>query len=293
MDKFLGNKKAVMIFTLPSLLLFGGILIVSVAFSFYYSTLDWDGIGEGIFIGLDNYVEMFQNAIFDKAVINSFLLCIFTLIIQLPLALILALILASHIKGEVFFRTVFFIPVTLSTVVVGQLWLKIYNPNYGVLNELLRMIGLESLAQNWLGDVNTALFSAFVPIIWQNIGYHMLLLYTAIKAIPKDIHESAEIDGATGVTAAIKITIPLILPTLKTCAIFVITGSLKAFDMIYVLTNGGPVNSTEVPSSVMFNSIFVINRYGYGSAIAIFIVVECILIAYLLQRLVKTSPIEY
>lgn len=282
-----------MIFTLPSLLLFGGILIVSVAFSFYYSTLDWDGIGEGIFIGLDNYVEMFQNAIFDKAVINSFLLCIFTLIIQLPLALILALILASHIKGEVFFRTVFFIPVTLSTVVVGQLWLKIYNPNYGVLNELLRMIGLERFAQNWLGDVNTALFSAFVPIIWQNIGYHMLLLYTAIKAIPKDIHESAEIDGATGVTAAFKITIPLILPTLKTCAIFVITGSLKAFDMIYVLTNGGPVNSTEVPSSVMFNSIFVINRYGYGSAIAIFIVVECILIAYLLQRLVKTSPIEY
>lgn len=282
-----------MIFTLPSLLLFGGILIVSVAFSFYYSTLDWDGIGEGIFVGIDNYVEMFQNAIFDKAVINSFLLCIFTLIIQLPLALILALILASHIKGEVFFRTVFFIPVTLSTVVVGQLWLKIYNPNYGVLNELLRMIGLERFAQNWLGDVNTALFSAFVPIIWQNIGYHMLLLYTAIKAIPKDIHESAEIDGATGVTAAFKITIPLILPTLKTCAIFVITGSLKAFDMIYVLTNGGPVNSTEVPSSVMFNSIFVINRYGYGSAIAIFIVVECILIAYLLQRLVKTSPIEY
>ena len=282
-----------MIFTLPSLLLFGGILIVSVAFSFYYSTLDWDGIGEGIFVGIDNYVEMFQNAIFDKAVINSFLLCIFTLIIQLPLALILALILASHIKGEVFFRTVFFKPVTLSTVVVGQLWLKIYNPNYGVLNELLRMIGLERFAQNWLGDVNTALFSAFVPIIWQNIGYHMLLLYTAIKAIPKDIHESAEIDGATGVTAAFKITIPLILPTLKTCAIFVITGSLKAFDMIYVLTNGGPVNSTEVPSSVMFNSIFVINRYGYGSAIAIFIVVECILIAYLLQRLVKTSPIEY
>lgn len=293
MDKFLGNKKAVMIFTLPSLLIFGGILIVSVAFSFYYSTLDWDGIGEGIFIGLDNYVEMFQNAIFDKAVINSFLLCIFTLIIQLPLALILALILASHIKGEVFFRTVFFIPVTLSTVVVGQLWLKIYNPNYGVLNELLRMIGLESVTQNWLGDVNTALFSAFVPIIWQNIGYHMLLLYTAIKAIPKDIHESAEIDGATGIKAAFKITIPLILPTLKTCAIFVITGSLKAFDMIYVLTNGGPVNSTEVPSSVMFNSIFVINRYGYGSAIAIFIVVECILIAYLLQRLVKTSSIEY
>ena len=210
MDKFLGNKKAVMLFTLPSLLLFGGLLLVSVVFSFYYSTLEWNGIGEGVFIGLDNYIEMFRNTIFDKAILNSFLLCVFTLAIQLPLALILALILASHIKGEVFFRTVFFIPVTLSTVVVGQLWLKIYNPNYGVLNELLKMIGLEQFTQNWLGDVNTALFSAFVPIIWQNIGYHMLLMYTAIKSIPKDIHESAQIDGATGVKAAFKITIPLI-----------------------------------------------------------------------------------
>ena len=193
MDKFLGNKKAVMLFTLPSLLLFGGLLLVSVVFSFYYSTLEWNGIGEGVFIGLDNYIEMFRNTIFDKAILNSFLLCVFTLAIQLPLALILALILASHIKGEVFFRTVFFIPVTLSTVVVGQLWLKIYNPNYGVLNELLKMIGLEQFTQNWLGDVNTALFSAFVPIIWQNIGYHMLLMYTAIKSIPKDIHEFARI----------------------------------------------------------------------------------------------------
>lgn len=293
MDRFLGNKKAIAIFTLPSFLLFGGLLIASILFSLYYSVLDWDCIGKGIFVGLDNYIEMFQNAIFHRAVINSFLLGIFTLLIQLPLALILALILASHVKGEIIFRTIFFIPVTLSTVVVGQLWLKIYNPNYGVLNELLKMIGLENLTQNWIGDVNTALFSVFIPIIWQNIGYHMLLLYTAIKAIPKDIHESAQIDGATGIKAAIKITIPLILPTLKTCAIFVITGSLKAFDMIYVLTNGGPVNSTEVPSSLMFNSIFVINRYGYGSAAAIFIVVECIVIAYLLQRLVKTSPIEY
>ena len=119
MDKFLGNKKAVMLFTLPSLLLFGGLLLVSVVFSFYYSTLEWNGIGEGVFIGLDNYIEMFRNTIFDKAILNSFLLCVFTLAIQLPLALILALILASHIKGEVFFRTVFFIPVTLSTVVVG------------------------------------------------------------------------------------------------------------------------------------------------------------------------------
>lgn len=106
MDRFLGNKKAIAIFTLPSFLLFGGLLIASILFSLYYSVLDWDGIGKGIFVGLDNYIEMFQNAIFHRAVINSLLLGIFTLI-QLSLALILALILASHVKGEIIFRTIF------------------------------------------------------------------------------------------------------------------------------------------------------------------------------------------
>lgn len=293
MDRILGNKVAIALFVLPPLLLFSGLLIVSIICSAYYSTLDWSGFGEGVFIGLGNYQEMFSSDIFCSSVKNSLLLAFITLMIQLPIALIFALILAAGIKGESVYRTIYFVPVTLSTVVIGQLWLKIYNPNYGVLNVLLRSLGLDSWTQNWLGDVNTALFSAFVPIIWQHIGYHMLLLYTAIKSIPKDIYESASIDGATGAKAAIKITLPLITPTLKICAIFVITGSLKAFDMIYVLTNGGPVNSTEVPSSLMFNNIFNINRYGYGSSIAIFILVECVLIAFLLQKFVKTKQVEY
>lgn len=285
MNKILGNKTAITLFIAPSLILFGGIIFYSIIMSFRYSLLDWNGFGEGTFVGLANYVEMFQDKVFLRAAWNSLLLGVITLLTQLPLALLLALILTSGIKREGFFRTVFFIPMTLSSVVIGQLWLKIYNPSYGILNSLLGALGLESWQRNWLGDVNTALFSAFVPIIWQNVGYHMLLFYTSIKSISKEVTEAARLDGATRFTSAIYITIPLVKPMIRTCAIFVIIGSLKAFDMIYVLTNGGPVHMTEVPSSLMFSSIFNLNKYGYGSAIAIFIVVECIVMAVMLQKL--------
>lgn len=284
MNKILGNKTAIAAFVAPSLILFGGIIFYSIIMSFRYSLLDWNGFGEGIFVGFSNYAKMFQDKVFLRSAINSLLLGFVTLVTQLPLALLLALLLTSGIKGEGFYRTVFFIPMTLSSVVIGQLWLKIYNPNYGVLNTLLGVLGLESLQRNWLGDVNTALFSAFVPIIWQNVGYHMLLLYTSINSISKDILEAAKLDGASGIKAARYITIPLVKPMLRTCAIFVVIGSLKAFDMIYVLTNGGPVHMTEVPSSLMFSSIFNLNKYGYGSAISIFIVVECIVMAVILQK---------
>ena len=257
--------------------------------SFRYSLFDWNGFGEGIFVGFSNYAKMFQDKVFLRSAVNSLLLGFVTLVTQLPLALLLALLLTSGIKREGFYRTVFFIPMTLSSVVIGQLWLKIYNPNYGVLNTLLGVLGLESLQRNWLGDVNTALFSAFVPIIWQNVGYHMLLLYTSINSISKDILEAAKLDGASGVKAARYITIPLVKPMLRTCAIFVVIGSLKAFDMIYVLTNGGPVHMTEVPSSLMFSSIFNLNKYGYGSAISIFIVVECIVMAVILQKVFRVK----
>ncbi|MEI3173282.1 MAG: sugar ABC transporter permease [Lachnospiraceae bacterium] len=289
MNKILGNKTAIAAFVAPSLILFGGIIFYSIIMSFRYSLLDWNGFGEGIFVGFSNYAKMFQDKVFLRSAVNSLLLGFVTLVTQLPLALLLALLLTSGIKGEGFYRTVFFIPMTLSSVVIGQLWLKIYNPNYGVLNTLLGVLGLESLQRNWLGDVNTALFSAFVPIIWQNVGYHMLLLYTSINSISKDILEAAKLDGASGVKAARYITIPLVKPMLRTCAIFVVIGSLKAFDMIYVLTNGGPVHMTEVPSSLMFSSIFNLNKYGYGSAISIFIVVECIVMAVILQKVFRVK----
>ncbi|NLD50563.1 MAG: sugar ABC transporter permease [Clostridiaceae bacterium] len=295
MDRVLSDKKAIIIFVLPAFLLFAAIVIAPIFLSGYYSLLKWDGIGKGTFIGVQNYIDLFVNSSegFGKSVLNSIILALLSVFVQLPLALILALVLSSGVKGENFYRTVFFIPVIISTVVIGQLWMKVYNPSYGLLNTFLRGIRLESLQMPWLGDVRTSLLASFVPIVWQYIGYHMLLMYASIKTIPDEIYEAARIDGASPFKMAMKITIPLIRPILKVCVIFAIIGSLKVFDLVYILTNGGPVHSSEVPSTLMYNTIFHRYMYGSGSAMAVFIVIECLVFTVLVQKFFKVEEFTY
>lgn len=289
MDKVLSNKKAICIFVLPALLLFALVVILPIIYSGYYSTLQWDGIGDRTFIGIKNYITLFGSSGFLKAIKNSILLAGLSVFIQIPIALLLALVLAKGVKGEGFFRTIYFVPVILSTVVIGQLWMKIYHPSLGLMNTVLADIGLEHLVSNWLGDMRTSLGSVFVVIVWQYVGYHMLLLYASAKSIPADIYEAAKVDGASALRTAFQITIPLIKPMLKVCITFAIIGSLKSFDLIYILTNGGPVHSSEVPSTIMFNTIFHKYMYGYGSSMAIFIILECLVFALLVQKLVKVE----
>ena len=295
MNRVLNDKRAIMVFVLPSFLLFALIVILPIFMSGYYSMLNWDGIGEGKFIGLQNFIDLFNNSSegFGKSIMNSLILAVLSVFVQLPIALILALILASGVKGEGFYRTVFFIPVIISTVVIGQLWMKVYNPSYGLLNTLLNNTGLGSLSRAWLGETQTALIAAFIPSVWQYIGYHMLLMYAAIKTIPDEIYEAARIDGASAFKTALKITIPLIRPIIKVCIIFAIIGSLKVFDLVYILTNGGPVHSSEVPSTLMYNTIFNKYMYGSGSAMAIFIVLECLVFTLIVQKLFKVEEYTF
>ena len=178
-------------------------------------------------------------------------------------------------------------PVLISTVVIGQLWLKIYNPDYGVLNLLLRSLGLNSWTRVWLGDKNTALGAAFVPILWQYVGYHMLLMYAGIKGVPPELNEAAMLDGCTPGQVSRYIIIPYIRPILRVSVIFAVTGSLKSFDLIYVLTNGGPNHATEVPSTLMINMLFLRNRYGMGSTIAVMLIVLCFAFALLINMAFK------
>jgi len=291
MNKILNNKKAIFIFVFPALLLFIIAIILPIIISTYYSLLDWNGIGKATFVGLKNYTSLFVNNTdgFTKSVQNSFILAILSIVIQLPIALLLALILARGIKGEGFFRTVYFIPVIISTVVIGQLWMKIYNPDYGMLNIILNTIGLGKFAKAWLATTNTALFATFVPIVWQYIGYHMLLMYAGIKSVSKDIYEAAKIDGASEFTIATQITIPLIKPILQVCTVFAVVGSFKAFDLIYILTNGGPLHASEVPSTIMYSTIFNKYMYGYGSAMSTFIIVECLICTLIIHKLFKAK----
>ena len=185
--------------------------------------------------------------------------------------------------GERWYLAIYFMPVLISSVVIGQLWIKIYNPEYGVLNTLLRSMGLESWTRIWLGDKNTAMGACLVPILWQYVGYHMLLMYAGIKGMPADLSEAAMLDGCTPGQVSWYITIPYIRPILRVSVIFAVTGSLKSFDMIYVLTNGGPMHATELPSTLMINLLFLRNRYGMGSAIAVMLIVLCFLFAMLIN----------
>ena len=283
------NYIAVFLFLLPALALFIGILIAPIIKSAYYSLFDWNGMGEMTFLGLANYKELFTaKAIgFMKALGNACLLAALSVFIQLPVSLALALALGRGIKGEKPFLSIYFMPVLISTVVIGQLWLKIYNPDYGLLNSALNNLGLENLTRIWLGDKKTALLSVFVPTLWQYVGYHMLLMYAGVKGVSPDIREAARIDGATEGQVNRYIVIPVIKPIIKVSVIFAVTGSLKSFDLIYVLTNGGPLHATEVPSTRMIEMLFQRNRYGMGSAIAVMMIILCFAFALLISRAFK------
>ncbi|MBQ1329228.1 MAG: sugar ABC transporter permease [Mogibacterium sp.] len=285
MNKMYSNKWYIIIFLLPALILFCGVLIAPIGASGYFSFFDWNGFTEKTYIGLSNYKELFTSDSigFMKALGNSLLLAVLSVFLQLPLALALALMLGKNIKGERAFLSVYFMPVLISTVVIGQLWLKIYNPDYGVLNVALRAVGLDNLAHIWLGDKATALGAVFVPILWQYVGYHMLLLYAGVKSVPPELREAAMLDGATDGQVNRYIVLPYIKPIIKISVIFAVTGSLKSFDLIYVLTNGGPLHATEVPSTLMISMLFLRNRYGMGSTIAVLLIVLCFAFALLIN----------
>lgn len=289
MKKILSDKRAIALFVIPSLVIMLVIVLVPILISVYYSMLDWDGLGKGTFIGLQNYKELIQDTRFLDSIKNSLLYVVLSLFIQLPISLLLALLVAGEKKNESFYRTVFFIPVIISGVVIGQLWQKIYNGDYGLLNAALGALHLENFQQDWLGQEKTALIACFIPNLWQYVGYHMLIMYAGIKSISPEINEAARIDGANQIQVATKITIPLLKPILEVCVTFSLIGALKIFDLIYVLTGGGPLFTTEVPTIYMFKSIFDSFHYGSGSAVSIFIIFECLLFTAVLKLFFKNK----
>ena len=286
----LSKKRYIALFVLPALIIFMTIAVVPLFITGYYSLLEYNGTGAKTFIGLQNYIELFtKDPYFFKALMNSFILLVGSIFIQIPLGLILAIVLARGVKGEKFFRTIYFLPVVISSMVIGQLWLKIFNSQYGLLNEIIRALGAKDFEFAWLTETGTAFLATVVPAVWQYIGYHMLILYAGVKSISPEYYEAAQIDGATNVQIACKITMPLLMPVIKTCVVFATVGSLRAFDLVYIMTGGGPRHASEVPATLMYSSLFKKGAYGYGSAQAFFIVIECVIVALIINRIFKKS----
>ena len=289
MNKAFSNKRSIVLFMTPAALVFLAVMIIPIFATGYYSTLEWDGIGDATFVGIKNYISLLLDNKYEfwQSVGHSFIVLFLSVFVQETISMVLALILAKGVKGESFFRTAFFIPMVVSTVVIAQLFLKIYNPNYGLLNTMLESLGLGRWANEWLGDPKIAIWAVFIPLIWQYIGYHMLLFYGAIKSLSTDILEAARIDGANYFQISTRIILPLIVPMIETCVVLAVVGSLKTFDFVYVMTNGGPVGATEVPSTIMYDLLINRSVYGEGSAAAVFIVVECLLFTVVLRYAFK------
>jgi raffinose/stachyose/melibiose transport system permease protein len=282
MNHIMSDKRVIALYTLPALLLILTLIYVPIVLTGYYGLMDWDGIGGMEFIGLENYANLIGDTMFWRSAWHSLLLALFS-VGSLALYLTVSLVLAGNIKGADMFRKIFLIPMLLSSVAIAQLWIRIYHPSNGVMNRFLTSIGIENPPM-WLADTSLVLFAIFVPIIWQYAGFYIIIYYAALKNIPKELEEAAKIDGASPLQIAYKIKLPLISGIIKVTIVLAVIGSLKYFDLIYVMTDGGPNGASEVMASYMYKLAFRSNDFGYGSAVGFFLLVLILIVTYLIRK---------
>jgi raffinose/stachyose/melibiose transport system permease protein len=256
----------------PAILVYALFVFVPVIWSGYYSFFDWKGIGTAKFIGLKNYVEIIHDPIFWTSLKNNLIFLVVAVLGQLPVALILAILLHKSNALQRFIRSAVFVPMVMSSVVIGMIWQYIYHPQIGILNLLLEKLGLESWKLQWLSDPKIAIFALAPPLIWSFVGLYLIIFISAFQNIPGEIHDATQIDGAEGARKLFSVTLPMMWSTVQIAIILCISGSLKSFDLVYVMTKGGPAHATELLATYMYNSTFSSYRYGFGSAISTTIV---------------------
>ena len=293
MNKVLGNKKSIAVFVLPAFIIYAIFVLVPIGDNIYVSFLQTDLMSPSKFVGVKNYINLFKDKTFTGALRNNILMVIGSLIAHLPLALLFGNILFQKIKGSHFFQTVFFLPSVICGVAVGLTWTFVYNSEFGLINKFLEIIGLESLQHVWLADKKLALFCIIIVVMWQFVGYHMVIQIAAMKNIPLSYYEAAEIDGASKWVQFKSITFPLIKPILKIDAVLIITGSLKYYDLVAVMTGGGPNHATELMSTYMFYQGFRTLKYGYSAAIGVILLVLCMCSVLLSNFVFRTEQVEF
>lgn len=271
----------------PALVLYTIFVIIPIFWSAYYGFFDWKGIGAASFIGLDNFVEALKDSVFWLSFRNNMIVVVASVLGQVPIALLLALLLKRGTWFQRFVRSAVFMPMVLSSVVIGIIWSNIYHPQTGLLNAALSAVGLEEWQRAWLSEPGIAMWMIAIPIVWNYIGPYLIMFLAALHSIPSEMDDAAHLDGATGLRKLGFITLPLIWDTLKVTIVLCISGSLKAFDLIYVMTNGGPAHATELLASYMYNSTFTVYRFGYGSAVSTLIVIISLLMVAGSQWLMK------
>ncbi|QGG54552.1 carbohydrate ABC transporter permease [Paenibacillus sp. B01] len=274
------------IFVLPCLLLYMMMVFVPIVISGYTSLVEWDGIGVNkTFVGLDNYVDiLFHDPHFWPAVRRTLMYAVFSMA-EIPICLLFAILINRYVKRGNRLVSIYFMPVILSVVIIGQLWKTIYNPldMGGMINGILNALGMQEHMRAWLSSPQFAMYCLYFVSLWQYFGYHLIIQFTGVQNIPSDIYEAAKIDGADGFKADRYITLPLIVPVFKISIVLAFIGSLQAFDLIMVMTGGGPAHATDVISTLMYNNTFLTFKYGYGSALAMTLVFICLAFTFVIN----------
>ena len=288
LSRRLRDNLMIALFLAPALILFLIFVIYPIFRSIYFSLFDWNGMGPAVhFVGLQNFIAILTDKVFIKAIVNVLLIIVLSLGLQLPLALAMAMLVGRNLPGRAVFRVVFFLPYVLSEVNVAIMWMLLYNadPERGFLNAILVQLGAQPVA--WLGDVNIALLAVFVALTWKYFGFYMLLFLTGLQNIPAELEEAASIDGANSFQRFFSVTLPLLSSTIRTCVYLSVLGSIQQFILVWIMTKGGPVNASEMLATYMYRFGFVRFQLGYGSAVALYMFLLCLVFSLIYLRLTR------
>lgn len=263
----------------PAALVLAAFLVYPIVYSLWLSFHEWNGyqLEWGPFVGLDNYGSLASDEVFWKAAINSILFVIWRTPLEVGLGFALALLLNRKMPARGLLRTLFFVPVVMSLIVVTLLFERILDPSTGFLNVALQSLGLGGLGYAWLGDPSTALGTVIAVSIWKNVGFSLVIVLAGLQGLPHEVLEAATVDGAAGWQMVAKVVAPLMRPILAIAALLSIIGGLKVFDLVFIMTRGGPTYSTEVFATMLYREAFELNDMGRASAIAVAMV--CVIMA--------------
>lgn len=282
-----GKVLTILLFLLPPLLIYTYLVIFPVIQAGYYSFYKWNGLGPLVdFVGFDNYVRLVQEPIFRSALGHNWLIAILSVLIQLPIALGLAMLIGRGLRGRGFFRVVLFLPYVLSEVVTGVIWSFIYRAQGGLLNIALDSIipGYKSIG--WLANPDTVMYAVFITLTWKYFGIYLILFIAGLQDIPRELEEAARIDGANSGQVNRFIVLPLLGSTIRLTIYLAVVGSLQVFDLVWIMTTGGPVNASETMATYLYKFGFQRFALGYGSAVAVIIFLIAFSFSSLYQRYV-------
>lgn len=293
MERIFAKKRNILLFIGPAFLVYTAFGLFPLLYNIYLSLFKTDLLQDKVFVGLKNYMNLFQDQFFQMALKNALIWTAACYIAQVGGGLLLAYILFQKIRGAHFFQTLFFMPSVICGTAIGLLWTFIYHPDYGLLNSALRAAGLEAYCHTWLSDEKTVLPALAVICMWQFIGYHMVIQLSGMKNIDPSLFEAAAIDGASKWQQFTQIILPLLKNILKIDSVLIVTSCLKTYDIIAVTTSGGPSHASEMLVTYMYSQGFRSLKFGYSSAIAVILLILCLAFTGLIHRLFASEAIDY